>query len=77
MPSIDDTTPRRDRTPRMEATISNLGLSHATVTRDEYSGVVSVSIGSVDQRVTLADDPAVLIVLLEDSVAQIQAISTR
>jgi hypothetical protein len=59
----------------VEATISNLGLSHATVTPDDYSGVVSVSIGSVDQRVVLSDDPAVLLVLLHDSVSQLEAIA--
>jgi hypothetical protein len=61
----------------MAATISNLGLSYATATRDEYSGVGTVAIGTVDQRVVLADDPAVLTVLLQDAVAQIQAIATQ
>ena len=28
----------------MEATITNLGLSHATATRDDYSGVVTVHV---------------------------------
>ena len=76
MPSTEDTTSRRSRTPRMEATITNLGLSHATATRDDYSGVVTVHIGTVDQRVTLADDPAVLLALLSDASAQITAIAT-
>ena len=60
----------------MEATITNLGLSHAIATRDDYSGVVTVHIGTVDQRVTLADDPAVLLALLSDASAQITAIAT-
>jgi hypothetical protein len=33
-------------------------------------------IGTVDQRVTLADDPAVLLVLFSDAAAQIRAVAT-
>jgi len=35
---------------------------------------VAVSIGSVDVRVTLGDDPGVLLALLSDAAAQIHAI---
>ena len=61
--NVDPQPTPRFRIPRMAATISNLGLSDATATRDEYSGVVTVAIGTFDQRVVLADDPAVLTVL--------------
>jgi len=60
----------------MEATISNLGLSYATVTRDTETGVCTVAIGTVDHRVILTDDPAILLVLLHDSVGQLEAIAT-
>ena len=70
----DQTVPTPRRIPRVETTISNLGQSHALVARDPQSGVVTVQIGSTDQWVALSDDPAVLTVLLEDSIAQIDAI---
>ena len=76
MPDTDTTT-MHGRTPRMEATITNLGQSYATATRDPGSGVVAVAFGTVDQRVTLADDPAVLTVLLSDAAEQIKAIATQ
>jgi hypothetical protein len=62
-------TPRR--IPRTEATITNLGQSYATVTRDDNSGVVTMKIGTVDHRVVLADDPGVLAALLGEAHAQV------
>ena len=75
-PTVDPhPTPRR--IPRVECVISNLGLSYSTASRDPQTGIVTCSIGTVDQRVTLADDPAVLTVLLSDAAEQIKAIATQ
>jgi hypothetical protein len=68
----DPTVPApRDRVPRMESRIENLGQSYTTCTRDERTGIVSVSVGTVDQRVTMCDDPGVLAALLSDAHAQV------
>jgi hypothetical protein len=67
----DETVPTSRRIPRTEARIENLGQSYAVVTRDDQSGLVVVKIGTVDQRVTLADDPGVLAALLAEAHAQV------
>jgi hypothetical protein len=61
--------------PRIVVNVDGLGLSHSTVTRDPKSGIVTCSLGGVEARVVLADDPGVLHVLLTDAVAQIEAVS--
>jgi len=59
----------------MTVTMTDLGLSHATATRDPVTGVCTVAIGTVDHRVILTDEPAILLVLLHDSVGQLEAIA--
>jgi hypothetical protein len=76
MPDADDTTPRRIQIPRTETVDQQHRLAHATVTRDEFSGLVTARFGSVDQWVALADDPAVLLALLSDASAQITVIAS-
>jgi hypothetical protein len=76
-PTVDPQPTRGFRIPRMEATISNLGLSYTSCVRDERTGVVSVSVGTVDQRVTLADDPGVLAALLDEARVQVLEVSRQ
>jgi hypothetical protein len=71
MPDPTVPTPR----PSIVGEVTDLAAAHATVTRDRSTGVVSVAIGSVDARVVLADDPAVLHALASDVIAQIEAIA--
>jgi len=71
----EPTLPRRPHRPAMTLTMTDLGLSHATATRDPDTGDCTVAIGTVDHRVILTDDPAVLLVLLHDSVGQLEAIA--
>jgi len=73
MPEETVTTPRPIR-PSITVHVGDLGLAHATATRDPRNGVVSVSVGSATQKVVLSDDPAVLQVLLSDGLEQIRAI---
>ena len=73
----EPTLPRRPHRPAMMLTMTALGASHATATRDPGTGVCTVAIGTVNHRVVLADDPAVLLVLLHDSVSQLEAIAGR
>jgi hypothetical protein len=57
--------------------VTELGLSHTTATRGPDSGVCTVTIGSATQRVVLADDPGVLMVLLSDGLEQLRAIAAN
>jgi hypothetical protein len=70
-PNVSPEPVPRFRIPRVECVISNLGLSYSTVSRDPDTGVVTCSLGTVDQRVTLADDPGVLLALLNEAHAQV------
>ena len=65
---------RRPAHPSSITYLTDLGRAYATAARDEESGIVAVSIGSVDVRVTLGDDPGVLLALLSDATAQIHAV---
>lgn len=69
----DTTVPLLDR-PSITVTVADLAHSHTSAVR-EPSGACSVTIGTVYQRVTLIDDPAVLMGLLSDGLAQLQAIT--
>jgi uncharacterized protein (DUF1501 family) len=70
----DQTLPSRPMRPSSITYLTDLGRSHATATRDEETGIVAVSIGSVDVRVVLGDAPGVLLALLSDASEQIKAI---
>jgi hypothetical protein len=74
MPEPTVPTPR-PLDPSITVHVGDLALAWATATRDDRTGVVSVAIGSSMQRVVLADDPAVLMVLLSDGLAQLEAIA--
>jgi hypothetical protein len=58
----------------MTVHVTQLGLSHATAHRDAETGVCTVSLGTVNHRVVLSDDPGVLMTLLTDGLEQLRAI---
>src|SRR5262245_47730382 len=66
-------TPLRQPWPAVTTIMMNLDSAHATAVIDPIDGECTVSIGTVDHRILLGDDPAVLLVLLEDAAAQIRA----
>jgi hypothetical protein len=70
-----DRTHARPVRPSITVHVGDLGLAHTTVTRDAATGLTAVAIGSTNHRIVLADDPNVLMALLTDGIAQIQAIA--
>jgi len=74
----DQTVPSvRPFRPSIIVNVTELSLAHATATRDPETGVTTVAIGSVNHRVVLSDHPGVLLALLTDATAQIQAIEAN
>lgn len=79
MPTSDDRRlpARRPMQPEITVYMTAAGPRPRLGHQGPDSGVCAVSIGDVHHKIVLGGDPAVLLVLLEDAVAQLQAIATQ
>ena len=65
--------PPRPLNPSITVTVTELARSYAIASRDPGSGVVTVAVGSATHRIEFADDPGILLALLHEAAAQVQA----